>query len=98
MALALQIGPGRGDADAALKKLITDYAQGAPYQIAEVYALRRDPDGMFQWLERAWTERDAGLTYLLNDPIILRYREDPRFAAFCRKVGLPTTSDTVAMK
>ena len=23
------------------------------------------------------------------DPFILRYKDDPRFAAFCRKVGLP---------
>jgi len=28
-------------------------AAAAPYQIAEVYALRRDPDAMFKWLDRA---------------------------------------------
>ena len=26
---------------------------------------------------------------LLYDPFILRYKNDPRFTAFCRKVGLP---------
>jgi len=98
MALALQIGPDRKAADAALKKLIAEYAQSAPYQIAEAYALRRDPDAMFQWLDRAWTARDPGVISLLNDPLILRYRDDPRFAAFCKKVGLPTATDAVAMK
>lgn len=98
MALALQIGSDRKAADAALEKLIADDAQGGPYQIAEVYALRRDPDAMFQWLDRAWSVRDAGLTDLLSDPFILRYRDDPRFAAFCKEVGLPTTTDAVAMK
>jgi hypothetical protein len=34
---------------------------------------------------------------LLFDPCILRYRDGRRFAAFCKKVGLPTT-DAVAMK
>jgi len=98
MALALQVGADRMAADAVLKKLTAEYAQSGPYQIAEVYALRRDPDAMFQWLDRAWTARDGGITYLLNDPFILRYRDDPRFAAFCKKVGLPTATDAVAMK
>jgi len=37
----------------------------------------------------AWSNRDTGITYLVYDPFILRYKEDPRFVAFCRKVGLP---------
>ncbi len=98
MALALQIGPDRAAADAALGTLIQKYANAAPYQIAEVYALRRDPDHMFKWLDRAWALRDPGIGYLLMDSLILRYQHDPRFAAFCKKVGLPTTTDAVAMK
>ncbi|MBS0381356.1 MAG: hypothetical protein JSR56_02895 [Proteobacteria bacterium] len=98
LALALQIGPDRAAADAALAKLIKDMSTAGPYQIAEVYALRRDPDAMFHWLDRAWASRDPGIAELLNDPFILRYQHDPRFAAFCKKVGLPTTTDAVAMK
>jgi TolB-like protein/Tfp pilus assembly protein PilF len=98
VALALQIGPDRGASGAALKNLIAKYADLGPYQIAETYALRRDPDAVFQWLDRAWKQHDPGVSYLLNDPLILRYRDDPRFAAFCKKVGLPTTTDAVAMK
>ncbi|MDE2054151.1 MAG: hypothetical protein KGI62_05645 [Xanthomonadaceae bacterium] len=98
LALALQAGAERATADAALKTLIADQADIAAFQIAEVYALRKDSDNMFKWLERAWSNRDPGIGYLLYDPFILRYRDDPRFAAFCRKVGLPTTTDAVAMK
>jgi hypothetical protein len=98
VALALQIGPDRGASGAALKNLIAKYADLGPYQIAETYALRRDPDAVFQWLDRAWKQHDPGISYLLFDPLILRYRDDPRFAAFCKKVGLPTTTDAVAMK
>ena len=43
-------------------------AAAAPYQIAEVYALRRDPDAMFKWLDRAWAARDPGVSYRLYDP------------------------------
>jgi TolB-like protein/Tfp pilus assembly protein PilF len=89
LALARQIGDDRGAADAALKTLIDEDATGSAYQIAEAYALRNDPTGVFEWLDRAWSTRDPDLRHLLFDPIILRYKGDPRFAMFCRKVGLP---------
>ncbi|MFM2288531.1 MAG: hypothetical protein RL684_1674 [Pseudomonadota bacterium] len=97
LALAAQIGPDRAAADAALQKLIVEEAGNAAYQVAQVYALRKDPDRMFEWLDRAWDSRDPGVGYLLFDPLVLRYRNDPRFAAFCRKVGLPATTDAKAM-
>jgi TolB-like protein/Flp pilus assembly protein TadD len=96
--LALQAGSDRAAADAALQNLIAKYTAGASYQIAEVYALRRDPDNVFKWLEQARVNRDAGMGLLLFDPLILRYQDDPRFTVFCKKVGLPATTDAVAMK
>jgi TolB-like protein/Tfp pilus assembly protein PilF len=90
LALAQQIGPDRSAADAALRTLIDKNASLAPYQIAQVYALRDDAKETFAWLDRAWSDRDSGIQYLLLDPLILRYRDDPRLAAFCHKVGLPT--------
>jgi len=94
LALARQIGTDRSAADAALSTLIEKDASLAPYQIAQVYALRNDAEAAFQWLDRAWSNHDAGITYLLFDPLILRYKDDPRFAAFCRKVGLPVPGDS----
>jgi len=93
VALTLQIGSDRTAADAALKALIGKYSDTGPYQIAEVYALRKDSDNMFQWLDHAWNSHDPGISSLLYDPLILRYKGDPRFAAFCRKVGLPVPDD-----
>jgi len=97
LALAAQGGADRAAADAALKRLIDKSADGSAYQIAEVYGLRKDRDNMFQWLDRAWAIHDSGIGRLLTDPFILRYRDDPRFAAFCKKVGLPTMTDAKAM-
>ncbi|HJR14338.1 MAG TPA: hypothetical protein VJ833_10615 [Rhodanobacteraceae bacterium] len=98
VALALQVGPDRAGADAALKALVTKYSDTGPYQIAEAYAIRKDPDAMFKWLDRAADVHDPGVSMLLYDPLILRYRNDPRFAAFCRKIDLPTITDAVAVK
>ena len=86
LALALQIQNDRGAADASLQKLIDENAVSGPFQIATVYGLRKEPDKMFEWLERAYTEHDPGLTQLLGTPFLLNYRDDPRFAALCQKL------------
>ena len=89
LALARQIGSDRSAADTALRTLIDKDANSEAYSIAEVYALRNQPRETFAWLDRALSNRDSDIERLLFDPIILRYRDDPRFAAFCRKVRLP---------
>jgi serine/threonine-protein kinase len=86
LALAQQARSDHAAADAALQTLIDNYAVSGPFQIATVYGLRKEPDKMFQWLERAYTEHDPGLTQLLGTPFILNYRDDPRFAALCQKL------------
>jgi TolB-like protein/Flp pilus assembly protein TadD len=96
VALARQIGTDRGAADAALRTVIERDAGAAAYQIAQVYALRNDAKATFEWLDRAWSNRDPGIQFLLSDPFILRFKNDPRFAAFCRKVGLPGPGESPA--
>jgi TolB-like protein len=89
LALAQQAQNDRATADAALQTLIDNYAGGGPFQIATVYGLRKEPDKMFDWLERAYTGQDPGLTQLLGTPFILAYKDDPRFAALCQKLKIP---------
>ncbi|HTV95797.1 MAG TPA: winged helix-turn-helix domain-containing protein [Steroidobacteraceae bacterium] len=93
LALARQISGDRTAAATALQLLIDKYADEQPYEIAEIYALRKDPDKMFEWLERALSKRDSGIVALLSDPFIMRYKDDPRLTAFCRKVGLPMPAE-----
>jgi serine/threonine-protein kinase len=94
VALALQIGDDRAAADTALQGLIAAQADASAVQIAEIYALRNEPDKVFEWLDHAWTTHDSGIGLLLYDPFLQRFRDDPRFAAFCRKVGLPPPAPT----
>lgn len=89
LALVAQIGPDRAAADAALKACIQRYPEGWAFQIAQVYALRGEPDAMFEWLDKAWKAHDPGMQSLLYDPFLLRYRNDPRYAALAKRVGLP---------
>jgi TolB-like protein/Flp pilus assembly protein TadD len=96
VARALQIGSDPAAASAALKTLIDRYANTDAYLIAGIYALRRDPDSMFTWLDRAWANRENNVCIVYYDPFLLPYKSDPRFAAFCRKVGLPTPAEVAA--
>jgi thioredoxin-like negative regulator of GroEL len=93
LALARQIGNDRSAADAALQNEIARHATSDPYTVAQAYAIRNDADKTFEWLDRAWTYRDPGIRTLLVNPFLARYKDDPRCAAFCRKVGLPAPGE-----
>ena len=76
------------EADAALAQLIKTSADGAAYQIAEVYAYRGEKDRAFEWLERAHHQRDSGLVGFQVDPFFENLKNDPRWNAFLRTMGL----------
>jgi hypothetical protein len=41
-------------------------------QIAQVYAPRNDAKATFEWLDRAWSNRDTGIEFMLFDPFSRR--------------------------
>ena len=96
LAMALQGGQDRAAADAALARLIAEYGAVAAYQVAQVQALRNDADATFEWLQRARETRDPGVGNTLIDPLVMRYKTDPRLAAFCEQVGLPPPTQSQA--
>ena len=86
--LAQQAQGDPAAAKAALTTFVTNYRHNGPYQVAIVYAFRKEPDPMFTWLDNAYAERDSGLTQLMATPFLLDYRADPRFVAFARKLKI----------
>ncbi|MGH8162698.1 MAG: hypothetical protein ACREP1_00010 [Rhodanobacteraceae bacterium] len=88
LALSFWADGNRKQADAALQKLIAEDADDSGSQIAEVYAQRGQPDQMFRWLEHAYATHDGGVVEILISPFFTLYKDDPRFAAFARKVGV----------
>ena len=77
------------ESDAALSELIVKYHASLAYQIAEVYAFRKQPDEAFESLERAFAQRDGGLIDAKVNPLLKSLHSDPRFAAFLKKLNLP---------
>ena len=96
LAIATQISPDRAAADAALAKVLADkgLANASPYAVAQAYALRGDHDRSMEWLQRA-PVRD--ILFMLADPLILRLRDDPRFIALCKQIGLPPPAQSEAL-
>jgi hypothetical protein len=73
----------------ALDEAIAKNAQDAAYQISQVYAWRREKEKAFKWLERAYNQRDGGLSEIKVDVLLSSLHGDPRFAAMLRKMHLP---------
>jgi serine/threonine-protein kinase len=82
------LGHGR-ESEQALEQLIAQHAAEAAFQIAEIFAWRGEKDKAFAWLERAYRQRDGGLSDIKTDPPLAGLRSDPRYAAFLRKMNLP---------
>jgi tetratricopeptide (TPR) repeat protein len=76
------------EADAAFARLTEGFADTAAYQLAEAYAYRGDKDKAFEWLERAYRQRDGGVISTKTDPFLVNLHSDPRWEAFLRKLGL----------
>lgn len=78
----------RTESDTALQELIAKYQTHSAYQAAEVYGARGDADLAFDWLERAYVQRDGGLTDVKISRHLRPLRADPRCDAFLRKMGI----------
>ncbi|HXO06232.1 MAG TPA: winged helix-turn-helix domain-containing protein [Candidatus Sulfotelmatobacter sp.] len=77
------------ESDAALRELIAKYHASDAYGIAVVYAFRNQSDEAFEWLDRAYAQRDGGLIETKVDPRLKSLHSDPRYAAFLKKLNFP---------
>ena len=92
IALVQQTQDDRVAADAALKDFIARNSNGGAFQIAVLYAARKEPDEMFKWLETAYATHDSGLSQMAVTPFFLPYVNDSRFVALCHKLNVQLPS------
>jgi TolB-like protein/tetratricopeptide (TPR) repeat protein len=92
IALVQQTQGDQATADAALKDFIARDSIGAAFQIAALYAARKEPDKMFEWLDTAYASHDAGLSQMAVTPFFLPYVNDQRFIALCQKLNVQVPS------
>jgi tetratricopeptide (TPR) repeat protein len=80
---------GRGaESDAMMKLLIERCAGNGALQIAEAFAYCGNADRAFEWLDRAYEQRDSGLPQMQSWPLLRNLHGDPRWTPFLEKMGL----------
>jgi tetratricopeptide (TPR) repeat protein len=81
---------GRKDAsDTALADLKRRSADADAWDIARIHAYRGEIDEAFDWLNRAYRQRDGAIYEIKTDWLLTKLRGDPRYKAFLRKMNLP---------
>ncbi len=78
----------RDESEVALQELIAKCQVDSAYQVAQVYAARGETDHAFDWLERAYVQRDPGLCAMKPDPLFSSLHADPRWDVFLLKMKL----------
>ena len=71
-----------------LAELIKLHAHDAAFQIAEVCAFRNETDASFEWLERAYQQRDPGLAEIQYFVAFANLRNKRRYKALLKKLNL----------
>ena len=72
-----------------LTLFIKKYKTVMAFQIAEIYAYCGEKDKAFEWLDRAYNQRDGGLVQLKDNPLLRNIIKDSRYTAFLKKMKLP---------
>jgi serine/threonine protein kinase/tetratricopeptide (TPR) repeat protein len=85
-AVAHQAGEAKKILDQLKERSQQTYVQ--PSLIALIHVGLGDKNQAFDWLQKAYEDRSAGLLYLKVDPAFDGVRSDPRFIDLLRRVGL----------
>ncbi|MFL6467989.1 MAG: TPR end-of-group domain-containing protein [Pyrinomonadaceae bacterium] len=70
-----------------LEEILEKFSDGNAYQIAEIYSMLGESDNAFEWLGRALTERDPGLTHAKVNPRFKSLHVDTRWSELLAKIG-----------
>ncbi len=72
--------------DSMIERTKQEYV--SPYHIALLCFTLGEDDLGFEWLDKAYKERDHWLLYLNAEPMFDTVRSDPRFTKLLKKIGL----------
>jgi tetratricopeptide (TPR) repeat protein len=78
----------QAESDAALEAGIKETGNVLAFSVALAAAVRGEPERAFEWLERAYAQKDAELFIVKGEPLLQAVASDPRYATFLRKMKL----------
>ncbi|MBT8269431.1 MAG: tetratricopeptide repeat protein [Bacteroidia bacterium] len=77
------------EADQLFEEFLEKYGEPEPANVADLYAFRGDYDKSFEWLEKAFLQRDPVLIEALTYPSFKPMVSDKRWKDLLDKMGLP---------
>ena len=77
------------EATASLQQAIQVHSSDHAFWIASVFAYVGQADRAFEWLDRAYRQKEPVLQYIKSTPEFSNLRGDPRYKAFLSKMRLP---------
>jgi hypothetical protein len=86
LAMAYHLLGRQTESDAALEAAINETGHEFAFDVALALATRGER--AFEWLERAYAQRDAELYIVKGEPLLQPIASDPRYAMFLRKMKL----------
>jgi TolB-like protein len=88
LAMAYHLLGRQTESDAALEAAINETGHEFAFDIALALATRGERERTFEWLERAYAQKDAELYIVKGEPLLQPIANDPRYATFLRKMKL----------
>jgi len=77
------------EANVALESAIREYADSEAFWIASVFADRHQNAQAFEWLDRAYRQKEPDIEYIKVTPDFNTLKGDPRYKALIDKLHLP---------
>jgi TolB-like protein/Tfp pilus assembly protein PilF len=72
-----------------LDQFIAKNQSWGAFPIATIYAWNKDADTAFEWLNRAYEQRDGLMSNVLKEPLFSSLHDDPRWLELIDKMGFP---------
>jgi TolB-like protein len=87
--LALSAQEHHDEAESLLEQMIADDGHHAAYQVTEILAFRAETDRAFEWFQRAYDQRDDGMSEIIGNYFLRNLHGDPRWEEMLVRMGLP---------
>ena len=84
--MAFHSAGGDDEADAALVHLLENYSDTHPFEIAQAFAWRNEPDSAFEWLDRSLAKYRLQVLMSNQNPEFRNLHDDPRWGEFLRRI------------
>ena len=89
--LALSAQQRNDEAELLLEQMMAEDGYHAAYQVTEILAFRGDVDEAFEWFQRAFDQKDDGMSEIIGNYFLQNLYGDPRWEEMLDLMGLPLT-------